>query len=120
MPEIGICIHQIYILMELLTPNLKRSNSMPKKKEIDLKALLKMIEGGDTQADIMEKFGFKNSSQLKVAYMNAMIESGKAPEIKRGRKSKATVDTRVAVNGRGTLVIGGDVERVGSQNGNLD
>ena len=78
---------------------------MPKKKEIDLKALLKMIEGGDTQADIMKKFGFKNSSQLKVAYMNAMIESGKAPEIKRGRKSKATVDTRVAVNGRGTLVI---------------
>lgn len=78
---------------------------MPKKKKIDNKALLKMIEGGDPQAEIMKKFGFKNSSQLKVAYVNAMIDAGKAPEIKRGRKAKAAVNTRVAVNKRGTLVI---------------
>ena len=81
---------------------------MPKKKKIDNKALIKMIEAGNPQAKIMEKFGFKTSTQLKVAYTNAMMATGKAPKIKAGRKSKAkaaVVDTLVAVNKRGTLIL---------------
>ena len=78
---------------------------MPKKKAIDAKALIKMIDGEIPQVDIMAKFGFKNSSQLKVAYANALMETGKAAKIKTGRKAKPVVDTKVAVNKRGTLVI---------------
>ena len=80
---------------------------MPKKKKIDGKALIKMIDDGTPQVEIMDKFGFKNSAQLKVAYINAMMDAGKAPKIKTGRKAKAAtaVDTKVAVNKRGTLVI---------------
>ena len=55
---------------------------MPKKREIDNAALLKMVKEGITQSEIMEKFGFKSSPQLKVAYANALMESGEAPEIK--------------------------------------
>ena len=81
---------------------------MPKKKKIDGKALIKMINEKNPQAEIMEKFGFKNSTQLKVAYANALMATGKVAEIKAGRMTKAkaaVVDTLVAVNKRGTLVL---------------
>jgi hypothetical protein len=80
---------------------------MPKRKVIDNKALVKMIKEGSPQADIMKKFGFKNSTQLKVAYANALMDTGEAPEIKgKGRAKKAKpVDTKVSVNGRGSLII---------------
>jgi len=80
---------------------------MPKKKEIDNKALLKMIKEGASQPEIMEKFGLGNVTQLKVAYANALMEEGEAPEIKgggRGKKLKA-VNMNVQVNARGSLVI---------------
>jgi len=81
---------------------------MPKKKKINAKALIKMIDDKSPQAEIMEKFGFKNSTQLKVAYANALMATGKIAEIKAGRKTKAkaaVVDPLVAVNKRGTLVL---------------
>ena len=66
-----------------------------------------MIEEGKPQPEVMEKFGFKNSTQLKVAYANALMESGGAPKIKgKGRTKKfKPVNTKVAVNGRGSLII---------------
>ena len=80
---------------------------MPRRKQIDGKDLLRMIKEGSPQPEIMEKFGFKNSTQLKVAYANALMETGEAPEIKgKGRTKKAKpVNTKVAVNGRGSLII---------------
>ena len=78
---------------------------MPKRKQIDGKALVKMIKEEATQADIMKKFGFKNSTQLKVAYANALMETGEAPEIKGKPKAKKPVDTKVTVNARGSLII---------------
>ena len=80
---------------------------MPKRKKIDNKNLIKMIKEESPQPEIMEKFGFKNSTQLKVAYANALMETGEAPEIKgKGRTKKAKpVNTEVAVNGRGSLII---------------
>jgi hypothetical protein len=78
-----------------------------KRKQFDGKALLKMIKSGSPQPEIMEKLGFKNSTQLKVAYANALMESGGAPKIKgKGRTKKVKpVNTKIAVNGRGSLVI---------------
>ena len=80
---------------------------MAKRKQIDNNDLLKMIKEGLPQPEILEKFGFKNSTQLKVAYANALMETGGAPEIKgKGRTKKdKPVDTKVAVNGRGSLII---------------
>ena len=80
---------------------------MPKRKQIDGKALCKMIGEGAPQSEIMGMFGFKNSTQLKVAYANALMESGGAPKIKgKGRTKKAkAVNTKVTVNGRGSLII---------------
>lgn len=80
---------------------------MPKKREIDNGALLKMVKDGANQSEIMEKFGFKSSPQLKVAYANALMETGEVPVIKgQGRTGKSTpVKTEVSVNARGSLVI---------------
>ena len=69
---------------------------MPKKKKIDPKNLLKMIDEGEEQKAILAKFGFKNSTQLKVAYANALMETGKAPEIKTRRG--AAVETKPSKN----------------------
>ena len=80
---------------------------MAKRKQIDGKALLKMIKDGSPQSEIMEKLGFKNSTQLKVAYANALMESGGAPKIKgKGRTKKVKpVNTKITVNGKGSLII---------------
>ena len=82
---------------------------MPRKRKIDNAALLKMISDGVIQSEIMKKFGFKSSPQLKTAYANALMESGKAPEIKgQGRTGKGKdkpVKTEISVNARGSLVI---------------
>ena len=93
---------------------------MAKRKIIDNKKLIQMIQGGAVQQDILEKFGFKNSSQLKVAYANALMESGQAPVIKSGRGSgKATaVNKQIVVNKRGSLVIPKDlIEAYGFKEG---
>ena len=80
---------------------------MPKRRIIKNKDLVKMIKDGSLQPEILEKFGFKSSTQLKVAYANALMDTGGAPEIKgKGRTKKAKpVNTKVAVNGRGSLII---------------
>lgn len=80
---------------------------MPKRKKIDNKGLLQMIKDGVEQSEILEKFGFKNSTQLKVAYANALMETGEVADIKgkgRGKKAKP-VDYKVKVNNRGSLII---------------
>lgn len=78
---------------------------MAAKKDLDEKKLLKMIKDGSSQPDIMEKFGFKTSTQLKVAYANALMKTGKVPELKKGRSKAKPKDVKVAVNKRGSLVI---------------
>ena len=80
---------------------------MPKRRIIKNKDLVKMIKDGSLQPEILEKFGFKSSTQLKVAYANALMESGGAPKIKgKGRiKEVKPVNMKVTVNGRGSLII---------------
>ena len=77
------------------------------KRIVNYKDLVKMIKNGSLQPEILEKFGFKNSTQLKVAYANALMNTGGAPKIKgKGKTKKAKpVNTKVTVNGRGSLII---------------
>jgi hypothetical protein len=84
--------------------------SMPKKKAVDTKALIKMVEAEETQNEIMKKFGFKTSTQLKTAYMNALIEAGKVTPIKGGRGvGKAGKSKQLCVGKRGSIIIPVDV-----------
>jgi hypothetical protein len=55
---------------------------MAKKKEVDGKRLVKMVKEGAAQSEIMKKFGFNTSTQLKLAYANALMEAGEIPESK--------------------------------------
>jgi AbrB family looped-hinge helix DNA binding protein len=76
------------------------------KKTIDSEALIRMISDKVPQNEIMAKFGFKTSTQLKVAYANALMETGQAPALKSGRGKNANdVDPTVKVGKRGSIVI---------------
>jgi hypothetical protein len=54
----------------------------------------------------MKKMGFKSSTQLRTAYMRALIAEGKIPAIKGGRGAgKAKKVKTVSVGKRGSIVI---------------
>jgi hypothetical protein len=79
---------------------------MPKRKTVDAAKLIKLIEDETPQAEIMKKMGFKTSTQVKTAYMNALIAVGKAVAIKGGRGGgKAEKAKTVGVGKRGSIVI---------------
>ena len=84
---------------------------MPKRKSIDEKALLKMINDGTPQPEIIKKFKFANATQLKVAYTNALMNSGKIKKIAGGRKAaaKKSGPKPIVVNKRGSLIIPKDM-----------
>jgi len=79
---------------------------MAKKKALDTAKLIKMVEDGIPQAEIMKKMGFKTSTQLKTAYMGALIAEGKVPAIKSGRGAgKVSKAKAIGVGKRGSIVI---------------
>ncbi len=79
---------------------------MPPKKKVDYAKLVKSIESGKRQSEVIKEFNFKSVAQFKNHYLNALIETGKAPEIKVGRiSSKAAPARDVAVSKRGSVVI---------------
>jgi hypothetical protein len=79
---------------------------MPRKKALDTAKLINLIEDETPQAEIMKKMGFKTSTQLKTAYMGALIAEGKVPAIKGGRGAgKASKVRTVGVGKRGSIII---------------
>jgi hypothetical protein len=67
---------------------------------------LKTYTAGATLAELKQKFGIKGRSQLASAVLDALIRSGKMPELARGRTQKALPsEFKVAVNLRGTIVL---------------
>jgi hypothetical protein len=93
-----------------LDVNIEKENGMPPKMVVDNAALIEMIRDKVPQTQIMEKFGFKTSTQLKVAYANALMETGQAPVLVSGRGNKAkAVDNRIAINKRGSLIVPKDL-----------
>lgn len=88
---------------------------MPRKKTSATPKLIQMIDAGTPQAEIMKKMGFTSSSQLKAAYMSALIAAGKIPAIKSGRRAgKAAKIKTIGVGKRGSLIISKElVERLG-------
>jgi hypothetical protein len=79
---------------------------MAKRKKVDTKDLIKSVEAGEFQADIMKKFGYKTSTQLKAAYMKALVEVGRVTPIKGGRGAgKIKKVEMISVGKRGSIII---------------
>lgn len=79
---------------------------MPPKKKINGEKLIKVVEGGKHQKEIMKEFKFNTAAQFKAHYLDALMQAGKAPEIKSGRgKTKAKPSKEVLVSKRGSVVI---------------
>ena len=79
---------------------------MPAKKKVDYKKLLKLVESGIHQAEIMKVFAFKNATQFKNHYLSALVKAGKAPEIITSRASTKSAPAKEAfVSKRGSVVI---------------
>jgi AbrB family looped-hinge helix DNA binding protein len=79
---------------------------MPKKKALDTAKLIEMVKAETPSAEIMKKMGFKTSTQLKTAYMSALIAEGKVPAIIGGRGTgKAKKVKTVGVGKRGSIII---------------
>ena len=79
---------------------------MPAKKKIDGAKLIKTVQSGKVQSDIMKEFKFATSAQLKAHYLDALMKAGKAPAIKSGRgKVSANPAKETLVSKRGSVVI---------------
>ena len=88
---------------------------MPAKKMVDYKKLIEMVKSGMPQVEIMKALKFKTAAQFKNHYLSALIEAGKAPEIKTGRASKKSAPAKEAfVSKHGSVVIAkGLIEEMG-------
>ena len=79
---------------------------MPAKKKIDGTKLIKAVESGIHQQEIMEAFKFNTPAQFRAHYLDALMKAGKAAEIKSGRrKIKANPTKAVMVSKRGSVII---------------
>ena len=79
---------------------------MPPKKKIDPAKLVQAIKSGKPQSEVIKEFDFKSATQFKSHYLDALIKTGQAPEIKIGRvSSKPAPSNDVAVSKRGSVVI---------------
>ena len=79
---------------------------MAAKKNVNYKKLLESVKNGKNQAEIMKEFKFNTSAQFKSHYLDALVESGKAPKIRSGRAAKKNELVKEAfVSKRGSVVI---------------
>jgi len=70
---------------------------MPAKKKVDYAKLLKAVESGKPQVEIIKEFKFNTATQFKNHYLNALMESGQAPAIQTTRTSKKAAPAKEAV-----------------------
>lgn len=79
---------------------------MPAKKKIDQEKLIKMVESGKHQQEIMKEFDFNTSAQFKAHLLDAWTNAGKIPQVKTGHgRKKGNSSKEVLVSKRGSIVI---------------
>jgi len=76
---------------------------MPKKKAINEQLLIRMVQEGLAAKEMMIRLGLKTSTQLKVAYANALMNAGMVPVLRTANRKDRI--PRIKVNKRGSLVI---------------
>ena len=73
---------------------------------IENKKLIKLIKAKTSVVEIKEKCGFKTSTQVKNAYINALMEEGIVDKLVGGRKKKIKeIPKEVSVGGKGNISI---------------
>jgi len=78
---------------------------MPRKKEVELKALVDAIESGIPRREIMKQFGFKSPAQVTTYYLDGLVKNGRAKPIT-GRQLKAGKEvSTVKVSKRGSISL---------------
>lgn len=85
----------------------KKPAAKKTRSVIDSEKFLEMVKKGIHQNEIMKQLGIKTSTQLKVAYANALMETGTAPALQggRGASAPAAVSKEVVVGKRGSIII---------------
>ena len=81
---------------------------MPKKKDVNFEKLIKAVDSGRSSREIMEEFGIKSSAQLKTAYLDALVATGRVKGVvgsPRGRRKAEKSSNEIVVNKRGSLVL---------------
>jgi len=78
---------------------------MPAKKKVNYKKLLEAVKSGKPQSEIIKEFKFNTTAQFKSHYLDALIESGEAPKIKKGRAAKKVEPLKNAFVGKSGSVI---------------
>jgi hypothetical protein len=83
---------------------------MAKRKKIDGTKLIKMVEDGVHQSEIMKKFGFANGTQVTLAYAKAQMQAGKIPSISGGRGAgKGGTVNKIKIGESGKISISKDL-----------
>lgn len=72
--------------------------------ELDAKDLVRLVKKGSSAQELKERFGFKTSTQIRNAYLNALIQLGQVPAIARGRGRPKGID-EVTIGKRGTISL---------------
>jgi AbrB family looped-hinge helix DNA binding protein len=79
---------------------------MPAKKKVDGTQLIKMVENGKHQSEIMKAFDLNTTAQLKAHYLDALMNAGKAAALTSGRgKANTNTAKEAQVSKRGSVVI---------------
>ncbi|MDY6850472.1 MAG: hypothetical protein SV487_00130 [Thermodesulfobacteriota bacterium] len=80
---------------------------MPKKKIVDATKLINAVNSGQTDKELMKKFGFKTRMQLKSLYLDALVEKGTVASIagRSNRRDDASENKDIQVNKRGSLIV---------------
>ena len=80
---------------------------MPRKKQVNSKALIKAVKSQRLSTEIMAEFGIKTSAQLKALYLDAIVAEGLAPglTITRGKKAAQANKKQIQINKRGSLIV---------------
>ena len=93
---------------------------MPRKKQIDEAALMQMIKDGIPESRILPHFGFKTRTQLKIAYLNALVGAGKVTPLNSACTGAGQADSTISVNKLGNLIIPKAlIEGLGIEEGDL-
>ena len=79
---------------------------MAKREPINQELLLGMLRSGKALSEIKLQFGFKNTTQVKIAILKAYEDEGLIPPLRTSRQPRArAVKSVLRVGKRGSLIL---------------
>ena len=82
---------------------------MPRKKVVDYKKLVEMVEAEVPRNEIMQQLDISTALQLKTLYVDALASMGRIPQVVNTRSNAASpMDVKsmeLFINKRGSLIV---------------